>query len=119
MKRALGIRERRQRRIGVRLAMAAVIAASLGVLAFALGLQPEDPAQGPVGVTHRDAYRAVDSGLTKPQVRRVLGGLPSEVETSPLQLDAPECWVYDRLSGREGGYRFCFRGEVLETKTRI
>lgn len=112
------MRRRRRRRLGLTLAVAAVAAASLGVLALSLGLQPVEPRAAPVGVTDRASYLQVVSGSTRGQVRRVLGGPPAEVETSPLQSEPRECWVYDRRSGREGRYRFCFRGAVLEAKAR-
>jgi hypothetical protein len=118
LRRALGIRDRRRPRFGAVLASGLVAAAALAVLAFAVGLQPDPPPAAPVGLTDRDAYGAVSSGLPKSEVRRLLGGPPHRVQTSPLQVDGPECWLYGRRSGREGGYRFCFRGDLLDSKTR-
>lgn len=101
---------------------AAIVAASIVCIVAALqiaGDTPSAPPPPPGGLTDRMAFDAAMIGATPRQVRRVLGDAPRAVETSPLQRDAPECWVYARRSGREGGYRLCFRGGALVSKSRI
>ncbi len=105
-------------------AVAAIAATAVACLLVALQISRDAgsaprPTPSPAGLTDRMSFDAATIGSTPTQVRRLLGGAPREIETSPLLRDAPECWVYARRSGREGGYRLCFRGGELESKARI
>lgn len=115
-------RTRRSR--GGIVAVAVIVTASAACLLVALqisreaGSAPRTP-PAPAGLTDRMAFDSATIGASPAQIRRLLGGAPREIETSPLLRDAPECWVYARRSGRAGGYRLCFRGGMLESKARI
>lgn len=101
-------------------AMVGVVIAALALVSLLVGrhlADPEDAAPA-VGVTDRATYEAIGRGAAERQVRRVVGSAPREVRRPPLAIDDTECWLYDRRSGREGGYRFCFRDGVLVTKSR-
>jgi outer membrane protein assembly factor BamE (lipoprotein component of BamABCDE complex) len=61
-------------------------------------------------------YRQAHQGMTKPELRALLGKPESTDETSVSGLNM-ECWYYGILA-QSGSYQFCFSNGKLDSKSR-
>jgi hypothetical protein len=103
----------------VSLALLVVIVSVVAVMA-SREIRGVEPAST-TGTTDPIAYSLVRPGQTRAQVVDVLGSPPRAVESVPLggARTRPRCYVYDRRSGLPGHYRFCFKGGLMVSKSRV
>jgi outer membrane protein assembly factor BamE (lipoprotein component of BamABCDE complex) len=61
-------------------------------------------------------YRQAHQGMTKPQLRTLLGK-PESTDETTVSGSTMECWYYGILA-QSGSYQFCFSNGKLDSKSR-
>lgn len=95
---------------------ALLIVAIVVAVIVSLGTAADESEQSSAEVSQQE-FQRVRAGMSKPEVRALLGADPESTDETSVEGFTLECWYYGILASG-GTYQFCFDNGRLSSKSR-